>query len=221
MSASGSPGPSTDRHNEPVFDPSENVKELVALAIVRLDDLRIQSEKYLEKIVGLQATHSAELRVLEASRIDAIRAVDVAASQQATKDAEIRATALAKQVTDSAEAMRSQVAAAAAAAATSLAAALAPIQQSLAELTQRMYEQQGQKQQVVEARATDADFAPILQAIQSLQKTADENAGGQAQTVQTRAGWSVTAQLIALGVSLFALVFLAISTIVGVYLATR
>jgi seryl-tRNA synthetase len=182
-----SEGPSTDRDNEPVVDPTMNVLRDIAHAVKRLDDLRFQSEKYLAKIVQMEAEHGKELRILEAARINAIRAVDVAASQQATKDAEIRATALAKQVSDAAEAMRVQVSQTAAAAATALAAALAPIQTQLAELTQRMYEQQGQKAQVIESRATDADFAPILEAIKRLEGIASENAGGRAQVVEARA----------------------------------
>jgi hypothetical protein len=208
----GSPGVGVDAQGGAVIDPTENVKELVAASILRLDDLRIQSEKYIEKIVELQAKHETELREKEAERIDAIRTVDVAANQQATKDAEIRASALAKQVTDSAEAMRSQVAAAAAAAATSLAAALVSIQESLAELTRRMYEQQGQKQQVVESRASDADFAPILEAITRLQATANENSGGRKQVAETRANFT-------LGQGLVAVLILLVTASAAVYTA--
>lgn len=136
------PGLGVDAFGKPVIDPTKNVLDLVEAAVRRLDDLS-----------KLREQHAREMRQAEKERIDAIRAVDVAASQQQQKDAEVRATALANTVAATAEANRSQVAAAATAAATSLAAALVPIQERLAELTRLQYEQQGQKQQVVESRA--------------------------------------------------------------------
>lgn len=182
----GGQAPRADRPNGPK-DPSPNVLDLVSAAIQRQDDLRSAENRFhdagynhLRDIATLRATHANELRELEANRIDAIRAVDVAASQQATKDAEVRASALAKQVSDSAEAMRNQVAAAATAAATSLGAALVPIQERLAELTRLQYEQQGQKAQVIESRATDADFAPVLAAIQRLESRSSAAQGRSA-----------------------------------------
>lgn len=156
-SGSQSHGPATDSNNSPVIDPTENVTKLVEAAVSRLDDLRRVSNEHTTVMANLRADHDRELRISEAERINAIRAVDVAASQQATKDAEVRATALAAQVAATAEAQRNQVAAAAAAQATALTQALVPIQTSIAELTQRMYEQQGQKAQVSESRGEQSD----------------------------------------------------------------
>lgn len=153
----GSIGPSTDRHNDPVIDPTKNVLDLVESAIKRQDDLRTMQALHTEEMASLRATYDEKLAAKESQRIDAIRAVDVAASQQATKDAEVRASALAKQVSDAAEQQRNQVAAAAQAQATSLAAALVPIQERLAELTRLQYEQQGQKAQVQESRDVGAE----------------------------------------------------------------
>lgn len=196
-----SPGPSTDRHNDPVVDPTKNVLGLVAAETKRQDDLRIAESEHVREIIHLRAdvaairvAHARELREAEALRIDAIRAVDVAAVQQAATVAETRATALANTVAASAEAMRSQVAAAAGAAATSLAAALVPIQERLAELTRLQYEQQGQKAQVVEGRAEKSD---------------------------RHAGWSVGAQLAAVGLAFFSLILLTVGTVVSVYIATH
>jgi len=149
-------GPSTDRHNNPVIDPTENVLNLVQAAVERLDDLRNVQVKHMTDMAQLRDVHAREMREKEAQRIDAIRAVDVAASQQASKDAEVRASALAAQVAAAAEAQRNQVAAAAQAAATALTQALVPIQSSISELTQRMYEQKGGKDQVSESREKGA-----------------------------------------------------------------
>jgi hypothetical protein len=211
----GSPGPGVDAEGWPVVDPTKNVDTLVEAAVKRLDDLRTVGEEHARETANLRAVHERELRVLESARIDAIRAVDVAASQQATKDAEVRASALAKQVSDAAEQQRNQVAAAAQAAATSLAAALVPIQERLAELTRLQYEQQGQKAQVIESRASDADFAPILSAIQSLQQTANENRGGREQVAQTRSNANFIYTLMGITIGFFTLIFL----VIGFYLA--
>jgi len=152
-----SPGPSTDRHNEAVVDPTANVIALVEAGVKRQDDLRKMQARHSEAMSNMRAIYEEKLSAKESQRIDAIRAVDVAASQQQQKDAETRATALANQVAQSAEAMRNQVAAAATAAATSLGAALVPIQERLAELTRLQYEQQGQKAQVQESRDVGAE----------------------------------------------------------------
>jgi hypothetical protein len=96
------------------------------------------------------------LRIAESARIDANRAVDNAAVQQAASVADMRAGTLADQVIKSAEALRIQVQDAAAAAATALAAALSPIQTDVADLRKAQYEQQGQKAQVTETRSKGA-----------------------------------------------------------------
>jgi hypothetical protein len=69
-----------------------------------------------------------------------------------------QATALAKQVTDAAEANRAAVAAAAAASSTALAAALEPIQKDIQELRKAQYEAAGSKTQIVETQAKGANI---------------------------------------------------------------
>lgn len=171
----------------------------------------------------LRAEYEDRLSEKEAARIDAIRAVDVAASQQATKDAEVRASALAKQVSDSAEAMRNQVAAAATAAATSLGAALVPIQERLAELTRLQYEQQGQKAQVIESRASDADFAPIMAAIARLETSQSEGRGEKTQAVETRARGGSVGMWIGVGIAAlgFSVTFVTAAVAAVAYIATH
>lgn len=210
-----SQGPATDSHNDPVIDPTKNVLQLVDAAVTRINDLMDLTRYYNVEIRRLESEHVKELRILEAQRIDAIRAVDVAASQQATKDAEVRASALAKQVSDAAEQQRNQVAAAAQAAATSLAAALVPIQERLAELTRLQYEQQGQKAQVIETRAADADFAPLISAVAALERTKATAEGQTIQTHEVQKSRASTAVWVAIGVSIFAFGFTTVLTIIG------
>lgn len=161
--AGGSIGPSTDRHNDPVIDPTKNVLDLVESAILRQDNLREFSERHLHDIINLRAeiarlrdSHSKELREAEAKRIDAIRAVDVGAVASAANVQATQATTLAAQVATSAETLRNQVAAAATAQTVALAAALEPIIKDIADLRRAQYEAQGQKTQVVEHQASGA-----------------------------------------------------------------
>jgi len=157
---SQSSGPSTDRYNDPVIDPTANVIALTNAAVGRLNDLREADQRYAEtqfahitEVANLRAEHSAALRKTETERIDAIRAVDVGAVQRAAEVAAEQASTLANQVATSAETLRAQVAAAATAAQINLAAALVPIQQRIDDLSRAQYEAQGQKTQVVESRA--------------------------------------------------------------------
>jgi len=149
----GSAGPSTDRHNDPVVDPTKNVLDLVEQAIKRQDDLRQMEASHFRELIDIRATHTKEMRKAEAERIDAIRAVDVGNVQRAAEVQAQQAATLATQVAQSAEAMRSQVSAAASAASIALAAALEPVQKDIADLRRAQYEAQGQKAQVVETRA--------------------------------------------------------------------
>jgi leucyl aminopeptidase (aminopeptidase T) len=152
-------GPSTDRHNLPVIDPTKNVDALVEASNRRQDDLREQEANAVRELISLRADYEERLRVAESARIDAIRAVDVNAVAASATAAEARATALAAQVAASAEAMRNQVAAAATAASTALAAALDPIQKDVADLRRVQYEQQGQRAQAVDHRVSTSAVA--------------------------------------------------------------
>jgi hypothetical protein len=169
------PGPGVDAAGAAVKDPTVNVLNLVSAENRRQDDLRematahqrevseIRSDCQKDELDGIQhieqlrASHARELRLAEADRINAIRAVDVQQVQQAAQVQDTRATALAGQVADAAEAMRQQVAATATASATALATALQPITTSIEQLRQAMYEAAGQKTQVVETQARGAN----------------------------------------------------------------
>lgn len=149
---SGSLGPSTDQHNAPVIDPTENVKALNAAANQRQDDLREADSRHVREIMTMRAAFDKELREAESARIDAIRQVDVTAALQQGRDAEARAAALAAQVTATAEAMRGQLAATANAAADALTSAITPLTAAVEQLRRAMYEAQGQKTQIVETQ---------------------------------------------------------------------
>jgi hypothetical protein len=65
--ARGSIGPSTDRNNEPVVDPTENVKALNAAANDRQDDLRKLESEHLREILQLRTDHVQQIRAADAA----------------------------------------------------------------------------------------------------------------------------------------------------------
>jgi len=156
---SGNQGPATDKHNEPVVDPTKNVLDLVQAAIARQDDLRradqalrLSEMRRLDEVAELRAQHEKELRLAESARIDAIRAVDQGNVTRASEVAAAQATTLATQLQTSAETLRAQVEATRITTADTLAAALAPIQADVAQLRQVQFTQQGEKAQQTEQR---------------------------------------------------------------------
>lgn len=229
-----SDGPSTDLKNDPVIDPTKNVDNLVAATMKRFDDLRTSdkelqdakmrrqddlrqmSHNHLEAVAALRAHYDEQLDFKEAARIDAIGATKEAQLARATEVATAQATALAATVAASAEAMRNQVAAAAQAAAAATAAAtttsqaaltnaLEPIVKTLADLSQKQYEAQGQSTQRMEtknasaegqaaivAAAIAAQLTPILTPIQATlaQVVAAQSAqsGAHGQQIESRVG---------------------------------
>ena len=147
-----SQGPAIDRSGAPVIDPTENVIALVRAGLDRQDILREQETKHIHEVLNLRAEYEGKLRVAESNRIDAIRAVDVAAVAQAAQVSATQASTLASQVSASAETLRTTVAASALSAANNLNAALGPIQTAIDALRQAQYQQQGQAAQKTEGR---------------------------------------------------------------------
>ena len=103
-------------------DPTQNVIALVVSGLLRQDDLRAAESRRVDQAMESERRHSqelatmrgefyAQLAVAEAKRIDAIRAVDVAAVAVANDRATAQATVLANQVETSAETLRALVAA--------------------------------------------------------------------------------------------------------------
>jgi hypothetical protein len=85
------------------------------------------------------------MRKAEAARIDAIRQDDRGAVTRAGDVAFQQAQVLATQLTNTAEAMRTQMAASAVQSQAQLAAALEPIQKDVSELRQVQFQQQGER----------------------------------------------------------------------------
>lgn len=158
-----------DAKGRAVIDPTANVLQLVEAAIQRQDDLRNQEAAHLREIMELradmatlEATHNDKLRLAEAERINAIRAVDVSAVAAAAQVSATQATTLAAQVATSAETLRNQVAAAATASTVALGAALDPIQKDIADLRRAQYEAQGQRGQVADNRTDQRGNAGLV-----------------------------------------------------------
>lgn len=90
-------GMGVDSSGDPVIDPTENVIALVQANRERADDLRasdrlLDDERFRHQqfVAELRAAHTREMRITEASRLDAIRQIDVAA-RQSESDRAIRA----------------------------------------------------------------------------------------------------------------------------------
>lgn len=129
---------SPGNNNGAVVDPTENVKELVRAEKQRQDDLRLAAEKLfasqlaasdklselrsvhdkellrattdkLESDAKLRADYSDKIAATEKARVDAIRLVDTGAVAIANERATATANTLAKTVTDTAQALSTQV----------------------------------------------------------------------------------------------------------------
>lgn len=61
----GNQGPATDKHNEPVIDPTKNVLDLVAAETKRQDDLRAAESLHIRDMLNLRAEFAKELRAAE------------------------------------------------------------------------------------------------------------------------------------------------------------
>ena len=181
----GNQGPSTDRHNEPVIDPTKNVLDLVYSAISRQDDLRAAENKRIDdlreaesrrvnEMILLRAAFEERLAQAEAKRIDAIRAVDVNAVAVASQRAADQATVLATQVVQSAEALRALVATTATTIATSQQQLVAGLSERLAALERAGYLTQGK------STFTDPAQAELIAEVRALRAARDQTGGRSA-----------------------------------------
>jgi hypothetical protein len=119
--------------------------QLVAMSERRQDDLRESESNHIKEIVRLRAQYDNELRVSESARIDAIRAVDQGNVTATAKVQAEQAIALAKQVVDVAEAMRTTVEGERVSRAMALDAETAPIKKDVSEIRKVQYEEAGGK----------------------------------------------------------------------------
>jgi hypothetical protein len=161
LSQSGtSGGPSTDRDNRPVEDPTANVKALTAAAITAESALRVMSTGYQDKIADLRDRHYAEMRNAETARIDAIRLVDTGNVARAAEVSAAQATALAASVIQSAEALRVSNEQSRVQTAAALNTAMTPVLAQLESLRQTQFQQQGEKSAQAEGTGDDR-FAKV------------------------------------------------------------
>ena len=182
--SSSSMGLGVDSSGGPVIDPTANVLSLVLAAVTRLDDLRsaetrrledlqISEMKRVDDIAKLRAEYQEKLTLAESKRIDAIRAVDVAAVATANERAITQASVLANQVAQSAETLRALVA--------STAAAFSTQQQQLqAALTERIMALEksanlGAGRQTV----SDPMLSDLVNEMRSLRETGERRTGVQ------------------------------------------
>lgn len=222
-SGDGTAGAAVDAWGRAAQDPSKNVLDLVYAGLQRQDDLRLAEQRrikdleemrdhYVEmadtaesaslardrsairEIITLRASYGEQLRQAEAARINAIRAVDVAAVRSAADESRQQAATLAAQVASTSEAMRNQVGAAATAATIALGAALDPIQKDIAELRKAQYEAQGQKTQVIESRGAADDMQPLVDQIALLVAAQNQSQGRGAQVTESREASGARAQ---------------------------
>src|SRR5688572_18364900 len=151
VAMTGNPtGMGVDSTGGPVIDPTRNVLDKVEDAVKRLDDLRAAAvllndtkHEHTKEMAALRSTYEEKLRLAEANRLDAIRAVDVAAATLREERASVAATVLANQVATTASTMRDLVASTAAAAATAAAAVTNPIAERVSQLERSSYEGSG------------------------------------------------------------------------------
>lgn len=201
--APGSSGAAVDSEGRAAQDPTKNVLDLVEAGMRRQDDLRVKGEEHQKEMARLRETHAREIRKAETDRLDAIRAVDVAAAASQISVAETRAATLAKTVTDSAEALRVQVSTTAAAFDAKLLLALEPITKRLEDLSRVQYEQAGQKTQVIESRESASDFAPIVETLARLERAQNQIEGAKGEVVVKQAKGANMGMIIGLGLAGF------------------
>lgn len=168
----GRPGVGIDAQGGPAIDPTKNVLDALDASTRRQDDLRAADAKLFdlqfrltEQIAALRSScarelasaesvrvdqqlalrdhFNDELRKAEASRIDAIRSVDVNAVAVAGQRAADQAAVLAAQLAASTEANRTLVATTATAFNASLQQVIGPISQRLTTLEQGSYQMTG------------------------------------------------------------------------------
>lgn len=195
-------------------DPTLNVKEAMAFAISRIDDLRdaesrrssealrgvekLDSERaaHLKELTSLRAEYTEKLALAEARRIDANRAGDLAGVAVASEKAAAQASVLANQLAASTETNRTLVASTAQAFATSLQQLVAPISDRVMKLEQSSYEGKG-RQAFSDPRSEE--IAAQVERLNNLYSTGVGKKSG-VTSVGSVVGWvvGIVASLIAL-----------------------
>lgn len=210
--STGQSGIPVDYAGRPTVDPTKNVLDLVDAAARRQDDIRAASDlrqndlrametNYRQFIDELRESHVKELTSAEAKRIDAIRAVDVAAVATASERAAQQAQVLANQVSASAETLRGLVATTA----TSVTAQLGTIAQQLTDRIAALEKAQ------YEGKGRSAVYDPQMDKLASL---VDQIATAQSQGRGKSQGAGQVIAYIVTGLSVFGMIvslFIALS----------
>ena len=140
----------------------------------RVDELRLAESRRVDEHAEMRAEYENKLAEAEKKRIDAIRAVDVAAVSIASERATQQATVLASQVATSADALRTLVATTAAATATQSQNVSAQFADRLALLERSQYETKGR------SALADPQVAEMLAELRGLRTRASTETGKSA-----------------------------------------
>ena len=147
------------------------IEDLRELDNKRLDDLRRAENRRIDEQALLRAEYQEKLSMAESKRIDAIRAVDVAAVAVSSERATAQATVLANQVATSADALRTLVASTSTTLATQQQAVVNALSERLTILERSNYEGKG--------RSTFADpqLEELAKEMKSLRESRSEVTG--------------------------------------------
>jgi outer membrane translocation and assembly module TamA len=215
-----SAGPATDRYNEPVPDPTKNVMKLVEAASRRTDDLSaaearwqrrwIKSElKRIETLVRqnkslavMRAEHQTALDEKESARIDSIRQVDREEVAKTAAQANVAIATLAKQTTDLATTLQSQVQSTALAAETRRNADKDEANKRISALELAGSASAG-KQQIADP-AMEALAKQVATLVQFQQSSGGERRGGQQTWGIVIAGVTIVMTMIGLAIAFLA-----------------
>lgn len=180
----GGGGIPVDRYGGGTIDPTQNVLQLVEAAGKRQDDLRDAESRHIRELMKMTGDYEDKLATAEANRINAIRAVDVAAVAVAAERAAQQAGVLANQVSTSAETLRTLVASTSTALAEQLTQIITPITARIAVLERAQYEGAGK------AGVTDPQMAQLVSEMRATREViaigAGAKQGGQETKVEGR-----------------------------------
>lgn len=181
-----------DAESRLMFGEFRRIDDLRAAEVRRQDDLRAAESRRQDEQAAMSDLFGEQLRLAEAKRIDAIRAVDVNAVAVERQRSSDQASVLASQVAQSADTLRSLVATTAQAVATLQAAF--DVRLKLVEQTQ--YEGKGK------AAVSDPEIVRLSADIRELLKARDDSGGDRRgrteQSASIRNAITIVAVLISL-----------------------
>jgi hypothetical protein len=174
----GKHGAGVDSHGGPVFDPTQNVLDLVEAANKRQDDLRAVTKELYDiralhqsEMAAMRERHQRELDQAESDRLDAIRQVDREDVSKTAAQALNAIQTLQAQSNITAETLRGQVQSSAQALATQLTTITGEINKRLSALELSWSEGKG-KQTVA-----DPQLAELAAEMRSLTRSRNESTG--------------------------------------------